>query len=96
MLSVLSLPAFSFSAGAEEAPAAAEASTGEPDAGPEKENDGAEPEAAEEKPAAGEVSVNPVEAGPAVAPRDENGKIDATKIADANDFGDWEEQGCKG
>ena len=39
---------------------------------------------------------NPVEAGPAVAPRDENGKIDATKIADANDFGDWEEQGCKG
>ena len=39
---------------------------------------------------------NPVEAGPAVAPKDENGKIDATKIADANDFGDWEEQGCKG
>ena len=41
-------------------------------------------------------NANPVEAGPAVAPRDENGKIDATKIADANDFGDWEEQGCKG
>ena len=39
---------------------------------------------------------NPVEAGPAVAPKDENGKIDVTKIADANDFGDWEEQGCKG
>ena len=39
---------------------------------------------------------NPVEAGPAVAPKDENGKFDATKIADANDFGDWEEQGCKG
>ena len=39
---------------------------------------------------------SPIEAGPAVAPRDENGKIDATKIADANDFGDWEEQGCKG
>ena len=36
------------------------------------------------------------EAGPAVAPKDENGKFDATKIADANDFGDWEEQGCKG
>ena len=31
-----------------------------------------------------------------ISPRDENGKIDATKIADANDFGDWEEQGCKG
>ena len=41
-------------------------------------------------------NANPVEAGPAVAPKDENGKFDATKIADANDFGDWEEQGCKG
>ena len=39
---------------------------------------------------------NPVEAGPAVAPKDENGKFDATKIADASDFGDWEAQGCKG
>ena len=39
---------------------------------------------------------NPVEAGPAVAPKDENGKFDATKIADASDFGDWEEQSCKG
>ena len=38
---------------------------------------------------------NPVEAGPAVAPKDENGKFDATKIAEASDFGDWEEQGCK-
>ena len=27
---------------------------------------------------------------------EESGKFDATKIADANDFGDWEEQGCKG
>ena len=33
-------------------------------------------------------------AGPAST--DENGKFDATKIADASDFGDWEEQGCKG
>ena len=39
---------------------------------------------------------NPVEAGPAEAPRDETGKFDPTKIADASDFGDWEEQGCKG
>lgn len=39
---------------------------------------------------------NPVEAGPAVAPKDENGKFDPTKIADVSDFGDWEEQGCKG
>ena len=39
---------------------------------------------------------NPGEVGPAVAPKDENGKFDPTKIADASDFGDWEEQGCKG
>ena len=39
---------------------------------------------------------NPVEAGPAEAPRDETGKFDPTKIAEASDFGDWEEQGCKG
>ena len=50
-----------------------------------------QPETAEERPV-----YDPVEAGPAVAPKDENGKIDVTKIADANDFGDWEEQGCKG
>ena len=39
---------------------------------------------------------NPVEAGPAVAPKDESGKFDPTKIAEASDFGDLEEQGCKG
>ena len=39
---------------------------------------------------------NPVEVGPAVAPKDENGKFDPTKIAEASDFGDREEQGCKG
>ena len=27
---------------------------------------------------------------------DLDGKLDATKIADPADFGDWEEQGCKG
>ena len=56
------------------------------------------PETAKERPVYDPEApnANPVEAGPAVAPRDENGKIDVTKIADANDFGDWEEQGCKG
>lgn len=39
--------------------------------------------------------VNPVEAGPAVAPTDENGNFDTSKIADPKDFGDWEEQGCR-
>ena len=53
-------------------------------------------ETAEEKPAAEGTTVNPVEAGPAVAPKDENGKFDATKIAEASDFtGIEEESGCK-
>lgn len=53
-------------------------------------------EPAEEKPAINETPVNPVEAGPAAAPKDENGKFDVTKIADANDFtGIEEESGCK-
>ena len=61
----------------------------------------AEPETAPaapvvEEPAAEETTVNPVEAGPAVAPKDENGKFDTTKIAEASDFtGIEEESGCK-
>ena len=56
----------------------------------------AQPETAEEKPVVDETPVNPVEAGPVVAPKDENGKFDVTKIADANDFtGIEEESGCK-
>ena len=57
-----------------------------------------QPETAEERPVYDPEApnANPVEAGPAVAPKDESGKFDATKIADANDFGDLEEQGCKG
>ncbi len=63
----------------------------EPEATPAAEVE-AEPAApAEELP-----NVNPVEAAPAVAPKDETGKFDPTKIAEASDFGDWEEQGCKG
>ena len=57
-----------------------------------------QPETAKERPVYDPEApnANPVEAGPAVAPKDESGKFDVTKIADANDFGDWEEQGCKG
>ena len=71
------------------------------------ENDAEEAAKTAQAYAAGEVKVeseakaeapnpNPVEVGPAVAPKDENGKFDPTKIAEASDFGDWEEQGCKG
>ena len=57
-----------------------------------------QPETAAQRPAYDPEApnANPVEASPAGAPKDENGKIDVTRIADANDFGDWEEQGCKG
>lgn len=62
----------------------------------EPEAPAAQPETAEEKPVAEEAPVNPVEAGPAVAPKDEMGKFDVTKIAEASDFtGVEEESGCK-
>lgn len=90
---------------AAEAYAEGEAKTAEPgDAWPpafekaseEPEAPTAQPETAEEKPVAEEAPVNPVEAGPAVAPRDETGKFDVTKIAEASDFtGVEEESGCK-
>lgn len=69
---------------------------------PEAPADAAQPEAPKETAAQHPAydpeapNPNPVEAGPAVAPRDADGKIDTTKIAEASDFGDWEEQGCKG
>ena len=96
---------------AKTAEAYAEAETKASDAANEKAAEEAAPEATAEEasaPAApaegGEKPVfdpeapnqNPVEAGPAVAPKDESGKFDPTKIAEASDFGDWEEQGCKG
>ena len=96
---------------AKTAEAYAEAETKASDAANEKAAEEAAPEAPAEEasaPAApaegGEKPVfdpeapnqNPVEAGPAVAPKDESGKFDPTKIAEASDFGDWEEQSCKG
>ena len=83
----------------------AEAAAEAPDAAAEPAAQPAEEAAAPAAPAkGGEKPVcdpeapnpNPVEAGPAVAPKDESGKFDPTKIAEASDFGDWEEQGCKG
>ena len=72
---------------AKTAEAYAEAETKASDAANEKAAEEVAPEA---------PNRNPVEAGPAVAPKDESGKFDPTKIAEASDFGDWEEQGCKG
>ena len=72
-----------------ETPAAPKAEAEEPaaPASPDEERPVYDPEA---------PNPNPVEAGPAVAPKDESGRFDPTKIAEASDFGDWEEQGCKG
>ena len=41
-------------------------------------------------------NANPVELGAVEVPTTSDGKYDATKIADPADFGDWDEQGCKG
>ena len=77
---------------APEAPAEPAAQTAEEAAAPAAPAEGGEkPVCDPEAP-----NPNPVEAGPAAAPKDENGKFDPTKIAEASDFGDWEEQGCKG
>ena len=70
---------------------AAEETPAEPAAAPAAPADREEPAFDPDAP-----NPNPVEAGPAVAPKNESGKFDPTKIADASDFGDWEEQGCKG
>ena len=70
-----------------EGEAKAEAEEPAAPSGPDEERPAYDPEA---------PNPNPVEAGPAVAPTDESGKFDPTKIAEASDFGDWEEQGCKG
>lgn len=41
-------------------------------------------------------NANPVELGAVEVPKTADGKYDAAKIADPADFGDWDEQGCKG
>ena len=83
---------------AEAAAPAEEASPAETPAAPkaEAEEPAAPASPDEERPVYNPEAPNPVEAGPAVAPKDESGKFDPTKIAEASDFGDWEEQGCKG
>ena len=80
------------------APAEETAPAEEPAASESEAGSQALPDLSEERPVCDPEAPNPnpVEAGPAVAPKDENGKFDPTKIADVSDFGDWEEQGCKG
>lgn len=54
------------------------------------------PVAAHPAPAEDAPNVNPVELGAVEAPKTADGKIDAAKVADPADFGDWDEQGCRG
>lgn len=76
----------------------AKAEAAAPEAPAEEEEAAPQPEMSQDRPVYDPESPNPnpVEAGPAVAPKDENGKFDPAHIAEASDFGDWEEQGCKG
>lgn len=39
---------------------------------------------------------NPVHLGAAEKPLTEDGKLDATRIASPEDFGDWDDLGCRG
>ena len=84
---------------AEQPAAPAEADAPEAPAEPAPAQEPATPEdTSEEKPVYDPEAPNPnpVEAGPAVAPNDETGKFDVTKIAEASDFtGVEEESGCK-
>ena len=85
-------PADDASAEAEEAPAAPE----ETAAAPVKEAPDAEA-APVQAPAGDDTpNANPVELGAVEVPNTEDGRVDVTWIADPADFGDWDEQGCKG
>ena len=80
-----------------EAPAAAE----EPAeaTAPEPTEPAAEEAKAEEPapaPAADAPNTNPVQLGAAEAPVGEDGKLDPTRIASPEDFGNWDDLGCRG
>lgn len=81
-----------------EAPAAAE----EPAeaTAPEPTEPAAEEAKAEEPapaPAAADApNTNPVQLGAAEAPVGEDGKLDPTRIASPEDFGNWDDLGCRG
>ena len=85
-------PADDASAEAEEAPAAPEETAVAPvEEVPEAEAAPVQAPAGDDTP-----NANPVELGAVEVPKTEDGKLDVTKIADPADFGDWDEQGCKG
>lgn len=54
-----------------------------------------QPAAAASRPDLG-PNPNPVDLGAAEKPLTADGKLDATRIASAEDFGDWDDLGCRG
>ena len=81
-----------------EAPAAAEEPAEEParePAAPAAEEGKAE-ETAPAPAAADAPNTNPVQLGAAEAPVGEDGKLDPTRIASPEDFGNWDDLGCRG
>lgn len=61
---------------------------------PDKGEEGA-PQAPAAAPEAG-PNPNPVELGAAEKPLTGDGRLDATRIASPEDFGDWDDLGCQG
>ena len=57
-----------------------------------------QPEAEEPAPAPATdaPNANPVQLGAAEAPVGEDGKLDPTRIASPEDFGNWDDLGCRG
>ena len=80
-----------------EAPAAAEEPAEEPAREPAvpaaEEGKAEEPAPA---PATDAPNANPVQLGAAEAPVGEDGKLDPTRIASPEDFGNWDDLGCRG
>lgn len=65
--------------------------------GATQQEEAAQPEAAPAVPAEPDgPNPNPVAAAPAQAPKDADGKFDATQIASPEDFANWEDMGCQG
>lgn len=62
----------------------------------QEEADSLQAEADAAQAAADAPNPNPVDAAPAQAPKDAEGKFDATKIASPEDFANWEDMGCQG
>ena len=76
-----------------EAPAAAEEPAREPAVPAAEEGKAEEPAPA---PATDAPNANPVQLGAAEAPVGEDGKLDPTRIASPEDFGNWDDLGCRG